>query len=64
MILPQNPAGIEVKPRGGDAGTILVGNLPACNAIIHIVDRVLVPNLASSRNLCRVQSLKGSGCVS
>ncbi len=45
VIVSQNPAGIAIKPQGGEAGTILVGNLPACNAVIHIVDRVLLPNL-------------------
>ena len=45
--MSQDPEGIEVKPQGGEAANILVGDLPACNAIIHIVDRVLLPNLVS-----------------
>ena len=45
--MTQNPAGIDIKPQGGEAGTILVGDLPACDAVVHIVDRVLLPNLAS-----------------
>ena len=53
----QNPAGIAIKPQGGEAGTILVGDLPACDAVVHIVDRVLLPNLASNS----LASLANSG---
>jgi hypothetical protein len=52
----QDPEGIEVKPQGGEAANILIGNLPACNAIIHIVDRVLLPNLASIALLLVVEA--------
>ena len=54
--MSQDPAGITIKPQGGEAGTILVGNLPACDALIHIVDRVLLPNLASHPSTCLISN--------
>ena len=39
------PSSIQITPSGGAPATIILGDLPACKAIVHIVDRVLVPNL-------------------
>ena len=55
VIVSQDPVGIQIKPQGGEAGNVLVGNLPACNAVVHIVDRVLLPNLARTGFSMRLQ---------
>ena len=62
VVVTQDPEGILIKPQGGQAGNILIGNLPACNAIIHIIDRVLLPNLASLRGMSGLQTRLSRCC--
>lgn len=45
-VLP--PSGIQITPSGSAPGTILLGDLPACKAVVHIVDRVMLPTLVSA----------------
>ena len=47
---------IQIVPLGGPPATILLGDLPACNAVVHIVDRVLLPTLVSKIIVSNVET--------
>lgn len=39
---------ISVQAPGGEAGNVIIPNVTACSAVVHVIDRVLLPQLPAT----------------